>query len=111
MLADMEVSMAIHVAAFGEDPERRLEKLRGLISAAFVSRDFSHTLVARSADGAVVRAMYRALQEESAPALARHAAPTLEEPFLHECLVRGGKVIRIREYPAGPARRGEGDGR
>lgn len=44
----------LHVAAFGEDPGRRLEKFRGLISAAFVSRDFSHTLVARGAGGAVV---------------------------------------------------------
>ena len=25
---------------------------------------------------------------------------TNEEPFLHECFVRGDKVIRIREYPA-----------
>jgi len=23
-----------------------------------------------------------------------------EEPFLHECFVRGGKVVLIREYPA-----------
>lgn len=23
-----------------------------------------------------------------------------EEPFLHECFVRGGKIVRIREYPA-----------
>ncbi len=23
-------------------------------------------------------------------------------PFLHECSVRGGRVVRIREYPAGP---------
>jgi ketosteroid isomerase-like protein len=23
-----------------------------------------------------------------------------EAPFLHECFVRGGKVVRIREYPA-----------
>lgn len=32
------------------------------------------------------------------------------EPFLHECFVRGGKVIRIREYPAGTVKRSEGDG-
>ena len=25
---------------------------------------------------------------------------TAEEPFLQECFIRGGKVIRIREYPA-----------
>lgn len=24
----------------------------------------------------------------------------VEEPFVHECFVRGGRVIRIREYPA-----------
>ncbi len=24
----------------------------------------------------------------------------IEEPFLHECFVRGGRVVRIREYPA-----------
>ena len=24
----------------------------------------------------------------------------VEEPFLHECFVRGGKVVLIREYPA-----------
>lgn len=23
-----------------------------------------------------------------------------EEPFLHECFIRGGRVVRIREYPA-----------
>lgn len=23
-----------------------------------------------------------------------------EEPFLHKCFVRGGKIVRIREYPA-----------
>lgn len=27
-------------------------------------------------------------------------ADTPEEPFLHECFVRAGRVIRIREYPA-----------
>ena len=27
-------------------------------------------------------------------------ADTPEEPFLHECSVRAGRVIRIREYPA-----------
>ena len=27
-------------------------------------------------------------------------AGTPEEPFLHECSVRAGRVIRIREYPA-----------
>lgn len=125
-----------------------------------------------STDVAVVRAMYRALEEESAPDLVRRVAPTIEwvhpmvarlpfdgtrrglpavlraafrrdasgmgprlspetfvefgdgvlvvgrflgsgdeaheEPFLHECFVRGGKVSRIREYPA---RRGVGDER
>ncbi len=116
----------------------------------------------------MVRAMYRALEEEDAPALARHADPEIEwvhplvtrlpfdgtrrglstvlraafrrvadgtgprvcaqsflefgegvlvvgrllsdagaggepveEPFTHECFVRGNKVVRIREYPAG----------
>ncbi len=44
----------LHVAAFGEDPERRRRKLRRLMSAAFSVRDFSHTLVARSADGVIV---------------------------------------------------------
>jgi len=24
-----------------------------------------------------------------------------EKPFLHECFVRGGKIVTIREYPAG----------
>ena len=24
----------------------------------------------------------------------------VEEPFMHECFVRGGKVVLIREYPA-----------
>jgi ketosteroid isomerase-like protein len=24
-----------------------------------------------------------------------------ERPFLHECFVRGGKIVTIREYPAG----------
>lgn len=30
-----------------------------------------------------------------------HAGSELREtPFLHECYVRGGRVVRIREYPA-----------
>ena len=114
-----------------------------------------------SEDADVVRAMYRALQERDAPALARHTDPRItwvhplvarlpfdgtrrglqtvlraafrrdedgtgpevsaktflefgdgvlvagrflggpvEEPFLHECFVRGGRVVLIREYPA-----------
>ena len=115
-----------------------------------------------SEDADVVRAMYRALEERDAPALARHTDPRItwvhplvarlpfdgtrrglqtvlraafrrdaadgtgpevsaetflefgdgvlvagrfldgpvEEPFLHECFVRGGKVVLIREYPA-----------
>lgn len=117
-------------------------------------------------DATVVRAMYRALEEGNAPALARYADPSIEwihpmvtrlpfdgtrrgltpvlesafrrgadgmgsrvsaetflelgdgvlvvgrlldqrraenesneAPFLHECFVRGGRVVRIREYP------------
>ena len=113
-----------------------------------------------SEDADVVRAMYRALEERDAPALARRTDPRItwvhplvarlpfdgtrrglqtvlraafrrdedgtgpevsaetflefcdgvlvagrfldgpvEEPFLHECFVRGGKVVLIREYP------------
>lgn len=44
----------LHVAALGDDPEIRLRKIRGLMSAAFSVRDFSHTLVARSEDGVIV---------------------------------------------------------
>jgi ribosomal protein S18 acetylase RimI-like enzyme len=44
----------LHVAAFGEDPERRVQRFRGLMSAAFSVRDFSHTLVARREDGVIV---------------------------------------------------------
>lgn len=118
-------------------------------------------------DAAVVRAMYRAIEEGDARALARHAEPEIgwvhpmvarlafdgtrrglphvlrsafrreadgtgprvsaetflefgdgvlvagrlfedrgangassEKPFLHECFVRGGRVVQIREYPA-----------
>lgn len=118
-------------------------------------------------DAAVVRAMYRAIEEGNVPALARYADPEIEwmhpvvtrlpfdgtrrgltavlesafrrdaegmgprvsaetflelgdgvlvvgrllgrgrvedesneAPFLHECFVRGGRVVRIREYPA-----------
>jgi ketosteroid isomerase-like protein len=29
-------------------------------------------------------------------------AEETEEPFLHECHVKGGRVVRIREYPAQP---------
>lgn len=114
-----------------------------------------------SEDADVVRAMYQALEERDAPALARRTDPRItwvhplvarlpfdgtrrglqtvlraafrrdedgtgpevsaetflefgdgvlvagrflggpvEEPFLHECFVRGGKVVLIREYPA-----------
>ncbi len=118
-----------------------------------------------SEDAAVVRAMYRALEEGDTPSLARYADPRIqwvhpmvarlpfdgtrrglptvlraafrrgtdgaaclradlpgvwrrvlvvgrflgdreaegepvEEPFLHECFVRGGKVVLICEYPA-----------
>lgn len=131
--------------------------------------------VSRDAD--VVRAMYRALEEGDAAALARHADARIEwidpmvarlpfdgtrrglpavvrsafrrdeagtgprispetflefgdgvlvvgrffgragteggpvgEPFLQEFFVRGGKVVRIREYPAQTAKRREGNG-
>lgn len=33
----------------------------------------------------------------------------VQEPFLQECLVRGGKVVRIREYPAKTAKRSNDD--
>lgn len=44
----------LHIAAFGDDPEIRLRKFRGLMSAAFSVRDFSHALVARREDGVIV---------------------------------------------------------
>jgi ribosomal protein S18 acetylase RimI-like enzyme len=44
----------LHVAAFGEDPERRRRSFRRLMAAAFSIRDFSHTLVARREDGVIV---------------------------------------------------------
>ena len=44
----------LHVAAFGEDPERRRQEFRRLMSAAFAVKEFSHTLVARPEDGAIV---------------------------------------------------------
>ena len=34
----------------------------------------------------------------------------VEEPFLQECFVRGGKVVRIREYPVRAAKRRKGNG-
>ena len=43
-----------HIAAFGEDPETRRRLFRRLISAAFSTRDLSHTLVARREDGDIV---------------------------------------------------------
>ena len=44
----------LHVAAFGNDPEIRQKTFYRLMSGAITSRDFSHTLVARSEDGAIV---------------------------------------------------------
>jgi ribosomal protein S18 acetylase RimI-like enzyme len=44
----------LHIAAFGEDSERRRRRFRGLMAAAFSIRDFSHTLVARREDGVIV---------------------------------------------------------
>jgi ribosomal protein S18 acetylase RimI-like enzyme len=44
----------LHVAAFGENPERRRRKFRRLLSAMFSVKDFSHTLVARREDGVIV---------------------------------------------------------
>jgi len=44
----------VHVAAFGEDPEIRHQRLRILMSAAFRARDLSHAFVARDEEGAVV---------------------------------------------------------
>ena len=45
----------LHLAAYGEDPERRLRKIHKFVSAAFAVKNFSsYTLVARSADGAIV---------------------------------------------------------
>ncbi len=43
-----------HVAAFGRDPETRRRLFRRLMAAAFSTRDFSHALVARREDGAIV---------------------------------------------------------
>lgn len=36
-------------------------------------------------------------------------AGQVEEPFLQECFVRGGRVVRIREYPARTAERRKRD--
>ncbi len=44
----------MHLAAYGEDPEHRLRKVHRFVSAAFAVKDFSHSLVARRADGAIV---------------------------------------------------------
>jgi ribosomal protein S18 acetylase RimI-like enzyme len=45
----------LHLASYGEDPERRLRKVHSFMSAAFGIKDFSsHTLVARRADGVIV---------------------------------------------------------
>jgi ribosomal protein S18 acetylase RimI-like enzyme len=44
----------LHVAAFGADPELRQQRFRLLLSALFSVKDFSHTLVTRSEDGAIV---------------------------------------------------------
>jgi len=44
----------LHVAAFGEDPERRRRRFRGLMAAAFSVKDISHTLVARREDGVIM---------------------------------------------------------
>jgi len=45
----------LHLAAYGEDPERRLRKVHRFVSAAFAVKDFSsHTLVARRGDGRIV---------------------------------------------------------
>jgi hypothetical protein len=45
-----------HVAAFGEDPERRLQRLRRFFDGAFAVMDWQ-TLVARSGDGTIVGMM------------------------------------------------------
>jgi len=45
----------VHVAVFGEDPERRQERLRRLFGATFQMMGWQrHMLAARSADGAIV---------------------------------------------------------
>jgi ribosomal protein S18 acetylase RimI-like enzyme len=45
----------LHVAVFGEDPERRQERLHRLFGAAFHTMGWQrHMLAARSADGAIV---------------------------------------------------------
>ncbi len=44
----------LHVAAFGADPEHRRRSFHRLVAAAFSVKDLSHTLVARSEDGAIV---------------------------------------------------------
>ena len=58
-----------HVAAFGEDPETRRRLFRRLISAAFSTRDLSHTLVARREDGVIVSVCGRLPPGECAPDL------------------------------------------
>jgi hypothetical protein len=48
----------IHIAAFGEDPERRKRSLRRLFGAAFAVMGLhKHMLVARSEEGAIVGVM------------------------------------------------------
>ena len=45
----------VHVAVYGEDPERRLERLRRIFGTAFHGMDWQrYMLAARSADGAIV---------------------------------------------------------
>src|SRR5215210_5702343 len=44
----------LHVAAFGENPERRRQRFHHLISVVFSVKDFSHALVARREDGVIV---------------------------------------------------------
>ncbi len=45
----------VHVAVFGEDPERRQERLRRLFGAAFHGMGWqNHMLAARSAEGTIV---------------------------------------------------------
>ena len=44
----------LHVAAFGDEPGIRQQRIHRLMSGAFPLRDFSHTLVARDEDGAIV---------------------------------------------------------
>jgi GNAT superfamily N-acetyltransferase len=101
----------LHVAAFGKYPERRRQRLRTLMSAAFAFKDISHTLVARRADGVIVGVCCMLPPDDSLPNLGQRlwllpalmpTGPGVAGRAMRRTGTREGHDIEERHWHLGP---------